>query len=154
MPGPIRAYTNRGQGVLLVLFALQDLGGTNTKQEVIARITHARWYEVTRHDLPPYEGQNEPKYHTLLAWARKDCYERDWMLRTDVRDDWAISRDGRGVLEKAIMRFRSKGLDARKCYLWTPAFKREIDPSYHPSDADAVRPEDERERLMELLKDL
>lgn len=39
MASPIRAYTNRGQGVFLVLFALQDLGGTNTKQDVISRIT-------------------------------------------------------------------------------------------------------------------
>jgi len=134
----------------MVLCALQELGGSNTKLEVITYITQSGWYDVTRHDLPPYEGNNEPKYHTLLAWARKDCYERDWMLKAGW-NDWSISRDGRLVLERAIERFRKKQLDVRKCYLWKPGFKKNIDPTYEPSSADAVRPEDLFE---EILKDL
>lgn len=139
-PSNISAYTNRGQGVFLVLHTLQSLGGTNTKQDVIGSISHGGWYDVTRHDLPPYENKSEPKYHTLLAWARKDCYERDWMLKTDLRDDWAISRDGRQVLENAVRKYRSGTWDVRKCYLWTRAFKKLINPNYVPSDQDALRP--------------
>lgn len=73
------------------------------------------------------------------------------MLPTDLRDDWSISRDGRRVLEDVIEKYRTKALDVRKCYLWTPEFKRMIDPAYEASDADAVRPEDEMERLLEFL---
>jgi hypothetical protein len=135
-------YSNRGQGVFLVLHALHLLGGSNAKQDVIGCISNGGWYDVTRHDLPPYEGMNEPKYHTLLAWARKDCYERDWMLKTDQKDDWSISRDGRMILESATERYRKKEWDVRKCYLWKPDFKRSIDPSYEPSSADAIRPEE------------
>lgn len=149
-PHRMTAYTNRGQGVFLVLYALNELGGSNAKQDVIRCISNGGWYDVTRHDLPPYEGQNEPKYHTLLAWARKDCYERGWMLPTDEKDDWSISRDGRFVLERAINRYRSKEWDVRRCYLWRKSFKKMIDPTYEPSDADAVRPEVLMEKLSEL----
>lgn len=144
-------YTNRGQGVFLVLHALQSLGGSNAKQDVIGCISAGGWYDVTRHDLPPYEGQNEPKYHTLLAWARKDCYERGWMLPTDQRNDWSISREGRRILERAIERYRRKEWDVRKCYLWKSGFKRLVDPTYEPSSADAVRPEEERDNSLEWI---
>ena len=151
MPSRISAYSNRGQGVFLVLYALQSLGGSNAKQEVIGCISSNKWYDVTRHDLPPYPGQNEPKYHTLLAWARKDSYERDWLLPTDSRDDWSISREGRTVLELAIEKFRTKNWDVRKCYLWKPSFKKLVDPAYMQSPADAIRPEDEWNDFLEAL---
>jgi hypothetical protein len=133
-----------------VLYALQDLGGSNAKADVIARISHGGWYDVTKHDLPPYEGKMEPKYHTLLAWARKDCYERDWMLQTDQRDDWSISRLGRAVLEKALSKYQSSEWDVRKCYLWKRSFKKLVDPRYVPSDQDAIRPEELLERYLDL----
>jgi hypothetical protein len=72
----MNAYSNRGQGVVLVLYALERLCGACTKQEVLRFIQNAEFYEITRHDLPPYANQNEPKYHTLLAWARKDALTR------------------------------------------------------------------------------
>jgi hypothetical protein len=140
-PPRIHLYSNRGQGVLLVLHALQELGGSNTKAEVIGKISSCHWYDVSRHDLPPYEGKEEPKYHTLLAWARKDCYEREWMLRAGW-NDWSISRDGRSVLEDVIQRFRSRRLDVSRCYLWTASFKKMLDPAYVPSNGDAIRPEE------------
>ena len=146
----LTAYTNRGQGVFLVLYALHDLGGSNAKADVIARISRGGWYDVTRHDLPPYEGKMEPKYHTLLAWARKDCYERDWMLPTDQKDDWSISRLGRAILEKSLSRYRTSEWDVRKCYLWKAVFEKLVDPRYVPSKDDAIRPEEILERYLEL----
>jgi hypothetical protein len=145
---PISVYGNRGQGVILVLYTLFFLGGSNKKQEVIDCISRCGWYDVTRHDLPPYEGQNEPKYHTLLAWARKDSYERDWLIPTDFNDDWSISGEGRTVLDKNIKRFQTGELSVRKCYLWKPKFKKLIDPNYIPSSEDAIRPEEILENLI------
>lgn len=134
-----------------MLYALQELGGSNAKADVIGCITRGGWYDVTRHDLPRYPGNMEPKYHTLLAWARKDCYERDWMLRTDNRDDWSISRVGRAVLENALRKYRNGEWDVRSCYLWKPNFKKIVDPRYVPSDKDAVRPEEIWEKYLELI---
>lgn len=136
----ISPYTNRGQCVFLVLFALRKLGGSNAKQAVIDCIRNGGWYDVTRHDLPPYPGQNESRYHTLLAWARKDSYERDWLIQTDEKDDWAISRQGRSILEKAEERYEKREWNVRECYLWKASFKKIVDPAYEPSSADAIRP--------------
>jgi hypothetical protein len=124
---PISVYGNRGQGVILVLYTLFFLGGSNKKQEVIDCISRCGWYDVTRHDLPPYEGQNEP---------------------TDFNDDWSISGEGRTVLDKNIKRFQTGELSVRKCYLWKPKFKKLIDPNYIPSSEDAIRPEEILENLI------
>jgi hypothetical protein len=138
----MNVYGNRGQGVVLVLYALSELCGACTKREVLDFIQRAPFYDVTKHDLPPYESQNEPKYHTLLCWARKDAVELDWMIDTAERDAWQLSRPGRTVLERTIKRFRSGEWNVRMCYLWTPKFKKRIDPAYEPSPEDRVRPED------------
>lgn len=136
----ITPYSNRGQCVFLVLFALRALGGSNSKEAVIGHIRGGGWYDVTRHDLPPYLGQNESRYHTLLAWARKDCHERGWLIQTDEQNDWAISREGRSILENAIGRFEQNEWKVSECYLWKSCFKKLIDPAFEPSPADKVRP--------------
>ena len=142
----INVYGNRGQGVFLVLYSLRELGGACTKREVLRFIQDADLYEITRHDLPAYENQNEPRYHTLLAWARKDALVMGWLIDTKERDAWQLSRDGRDILDRTSLRFQNGNLRVRECYLWTPKFKRQTDPSYEPSSQDRVRPE---EALME-----
>jgi hypothetical protein len=138
----INVYSNRGQGVFLVLYSLRELGGVCAKREVLWFIQDADLYEITRHDLPPYNNQNEPRYHTLLAWARKDALMMGWLVDTKEKDAWQLSRDGRDVLDRATARYRRHELRVCECYLWTPKFKRQIDSTYEPSAADRVRPED------------
>lgn len=138
----MNAYSNRGQGVFLVLHALRELGGACSKQEVLDLLQRRELYEITRHDLPAYEGKGEPKYHTLLAWARKDALIAGWLEDTRERDAWQLSRDGRAKLEHVVARYRSGELKVSECYLWTPRFKKEVDPNYAPSPADRVRPEE------------
>ena len=138
----MRVYSNRGQGVLLVLYSLNELWGACTKAEVLRFIQRDGLYDITKHDIPPYENQNEPKYHTLLCWARKDAIESEWMLDTGERDAWQLARAGREVLERNIGRFRNGKLSVRRCYLWTPKFKKQVDPTYEPSPDDSIRPED------------
>jgi len=138
----ITPYSNRGQGVILVLYALRELAGACTKQEVLRFISAAGFYDITRHDLPPYENQNEPRYHTLLAWARKDALINGWVVDTDERDAWQLSRVGRRVLERTSERYKTGELNVRKCYLWRPKFKKLMDPAYEPSPQDSVRSEE------------
>jgi hypothetical protein len=153
-PTSISPYSNRGQGMILVLLALKELTGSNSKQAVIDHITRLSYYEVTRHDLPPYLGQSEPKYHTLLAWARKDCVDRNLILNDEV-NAWALTpREGHETTARISKRFASGELDVRKCYLWTPKFKMLMNPSYTPSDADAERPEDIQEALIKFITSL
>lgn len=146
----ISAYSNRWQEIILVLHALHELGGSNAKQQVIEHISQSGYYAVTKYDLPRYENHNEPKYHTLLAWARKDCVERNLILDHE-RDAWALSREGRRKIEE-IHRVFSKGeYDVRKCYLWTPKFKKMLFPAYEPSVVEAKRPEQIFEELFNSL---
>jgi hypothetical protein len=144
----MKIYSNRVQGVFLVLYVLRELSGACTKREVLQFIEDRKLYEITRHDLPPYPGQNEPKYHTLLCWARKDAVERDWMLDIDQRDAWQLTRAGRELLERITEHFRKGDLSVRECYLWTPIFKKQIDPTYEPSPADRIRPEDALDAIL------
>src|SRR5579862_9752936 len=104
---PMTIYSNRGQGVFLVLYALWELRGACTKREVLAFIQDGELYEITRHDLPPYEHQSEPRYHTLLAWARKDCLLSDWLINTPERDAWQIARAGREILDRTVGHYRT-----------------------------------------------
>jgi hypothetical protein len=146
----IDQYGNRGQCMVLVMHSLSELTGSNTKQEVLRHIRDMVYYNITRHDLPPYPGQNESKYHTLLAWARKDCVERDYVLNNE-RDAWALSLRGRALISRIHALCVTQEYDVRKCYLWTEKFKKKLDPQYQPSDADAKRPEVVFEELLMAL---
>ena len=59
-PYGITAYTNRGQGVFLVLFALNDSVDPIRSRTSSSTFRRAGG-KVTRHVLPPYESQNEPE---------------------------------------------------------------------------------------------
>jgi hypothetical protein len=141
--------SRRGQELILVLAALWELGARNSKRETIFFINSSGWFDVSRHDLPAYVGCNEPKYHTLLAWARKDGTIKEWIFDEE-RDSWGITRDGRRILEKSKENFQ-KEWKVSECYLWTPKFKKIMDASYVPSDADRKHPEDELEDLINSL---
>jgi len=135
----ITYHKDRGQELMLVMHALADLSGENPKDAVILHIRNMGWFDWRKEDLKPYKNQSEPRFHTLLAWARKDGVVRDWILHNQ-RDAWALSRDGRTVFEKALKRFSEQSWDVRKCYLFTQKFKRLLDPQYKPSEQDATRP--------------
>lgn len=65
-----------------------------------------------------------------------------WLVDAQERNAWQLPRDGRNILDRVTSRYRSGELEVRRCYLWTPKFKKHIDPAYEPSDRDRVRPED------------
>lgn len=141
-------YGNRGQCMALLMQCLDEMGGSNTKQEVLAYVSSKGYYEITRHDLPPYSGKNESKYQTLIAWARKDCVIKGW-INNHEHDAWSLTRTGRELITKLRLLGTKKEYDVRRCYLWTEKLKRVIDPSYEPSNADAVRPEAQFDALLD-----
>ena len=139
---PINVYSKEGQAVLLVFYAPRELGGVCTKQEVLRLMEDSEFYDVSHHDLPPYENQAEPRYHTLLGWARFDAAQSGWLLNAEQWDAWQLSREGRDILDRTLQRYRTGELKVRMWYLWTAKFKKQIDPTYQPSTEDRVRPED------------
>jgi hypothetical protein len=135
----IDIYSNRGQGCFLVLYAVRDLGGIPASRETLDNIVRNGWYKIRADDLPPYDRQTEPAYHTLLRWARKDSVEFG-LIANDHWDEWALTRKGSVKLDEILGGFREKKFSVHKCYLWTQEFKRLVDPTYVPSPEDAIRP--------------
>ena len=81
---PIKVLQPRGQCITLLLAALADLGGSLTKREVIKFIDENRWFAKQTDDWKPYPSQSEPRWHTLIAWGRKDSVLRDIVLNNEL----------------------------------------------------------------------
>lgn len=149
MSDGLKLYSNRSQGLIMVLKAVSLLGGANTEQMVREFIGAADYYRADRHDLPPYAGLDAEKYHVLMAWARKDCVDRG-LIRERGEDAWELSLSGRWKLRKIQRWCESGRFDLRQCYLWTPKFKALMDPEYKYSSKDARGPEDVIDQVTEL----
>lgn len=139
-------YSRRGQEIVLVLYALRDLGARHTKQEVLRLIRARRFYDVQPADKASYHGKREWKTDTLLCWGRKDAVMDEWMFHHDEKDSWELTREGHRALHDIIVRFRSRRWEIHKCFLWRPEFKRIVDPSYVPSALDETRPTGRRDQ--------
>lgn len=136
-------YQKRGQCISLLLAALNELGGSNPKSDVIRFIAEQRWFELQPEDKKPYPSQidnsREPRWHTLIAWARKDSSLHD-LVNDHEHNSWSLTRYGREKWEAKRKDFESGKLKATKCYLWTAKFKSYMCPSYKPGPDDEQRP--------------
>ena len=149
MPLPLRYYTNsRGQCAVILLAALHEMYikdgmGIVTKSEAIRFISNHHWFDVRDEDREPYGSQSqltgEPRWHTLIAWARKDGVICDF-ISNEGRDSWGITRPGRNLFEQ----FRGSCSIGKKpvdpCFLWTVQFKKHMNPNYEPGKNDKPRP--------------
>ncbi len=149
MSDALKLYSNRSQGLIMVMKAVSLLGGSNTEQMVREFIDAADYYRADRHDLPPYPGLDAGKYYVLMAWARKDCVDRG-LVRERGEDAWELSLSGRWRMRKIRRWCESGRLDPRQCYLWTPKFKGLMDPEYKYSSKDARGPEDVIDQVTDL----
>lgn len=150
-------YKRRSQEIVMVLYALRELGSIRSKQEVLRYIRNHRFYEMLPEDKESYESRSEWKADTLLCWGRKDAVMADlqWLTPHDEHDSWQINRDGQAALEQIIGNFRKKTWKIHRCYMWRAEFKRLIDPSYERSYKDRARPHSRRDtRLDDLVDEL
>ncbi len=122
---------------------VKDGMGTVTKRQAIQRIKMNQWFDIRDEDLEPYPSQRllsgEPRWHTLIAWERKDSVLRDF-ISYEARDSWGLTRTGREVFE----RFHEHCIAGRKpvshCFLWSVHFKKFVKPDYVASEKDKQRP--------------
>jgi hypothetical protein len=152
-------YGRRGQEIIMVLYALRELGAIHTKQDVLRFIREHHFYDLQPEDKCSYESKREWKADTLLCFGRKDAVMGDWMFDHDEKDSWELARPGYRVLDEIISHFRTKRWQIHKCFLWSSEFKKLIDPTYVPSSRDDSRPLGRRqktpfERALELLERL
>ena len=105
MPPRLQYDSARGQ-CMLMLVALNELRIAVQKQEAIAHIVSRRWFDVQLPDdnLPyPSALNREPRWHCLIAWARKDAVLREWMFNHQERDCWQITRGEQNTISKALV---------------------------------------------------
>ena len=136
-----KPYSTRAQVIMVLLATMNRLKGGNTKQRVIEEIESMSWFARKIEDLTPYPTvSTEARWKTLVAFGRKDCYEEELFVKDGVPDSWQISQAGTNSFLKRKDLFASGDLDCRKCYMWSPTFKKFINPDYVPSPEDADRP--------------
>ena len=126
----------------VLLATLREMRAMRTKQEAISYIQTQGWLDLRPEDWKPLESQTEPRWHSMIAWARMDCVNSDLMFHHDENDHWEITREGLDKFEQFRGRFSREELDVRRCYLWSRAFKRFMNPTYEPSERDHTRPDD------------
>lgn len=145
---PLYYTSPRGQCAVMLLAALfemytRDAIGQASKSQVIRFISDRRWFDIHDEDREPYQSQSqlsgEPRWHTLIAWARKDGVIREY-VSYEARDAWGMTRSGRDLFE----RFRKRSISGEKpvapCFLWSAKFKTYMDPNYEPGPSDKRRP--------------
>lgn len=144
---------------MLLFYALHRTGG-GTRQDTVDYIADEGWFFHANEDYRPYPlaGTNEPRWRILIAYGRKDAADAGRLFTGDqYYDNWELTRDGVEEFKELRSAFlRGKG-DVAKGYIWTPAFKRLLDPSYSPTSADKPRPRtiynraEFRRQLLDLL---
>jgi hypothetical protein len=129
----------------MLLAALHDAGYIMTRSEATDFVRRKHWFDIQQEDWLPYPSQadtsHEPRWKTVLAYARKECADRGLMPKKP-RNEWHLTRDGVNLFNATRQAGRDRSLDVPRCYLWSPQFKRYIDPTYQPSPQDVKRPVD------------
>ena len=140
-------YSTASQMTFMLLGAMDSLGkGGHTKANAIEQIQRLKWFDIQPEDREPYPSDTivgkEPRWHKLIAFRRKDCYEEELFVRDSIRNSWQISKDGQNAYVHRKREFLSGSLNCAECYVWSDTFKRLIQPDYVKSNLDAIRPID------------
>jgi hypothetical protein len=139
----VPAESPRGQCIVLLLSALKELGCSRTKYETVSFIRNQHWFDIQKDDLHPYPSvtTKEPRWQTQIAFAMKDARDAE-LTFSEGLDQWAISRRGVEELREVESLYRTGALVVGNCFFWTLKFKTRLNPSYTPSQKDAIRPYD------------
>lgn len=90
-------------------------------------------------NLPyPAAGTNEPCWRVLVAYGRKDAFEAEHLF--DEHNHRKLNRAGEEELARVLSYFQHGQGDVAQGFLWTPVFKRLLDPSYTQTSADKPGP--------------
>jgi len=69
----LKEYTVDWQHLVCLLYALRELGGDNSRSDTITFIRRNALLALTADDNTPYPTQHEPRWHTDIAYARKEA---------------------------------------------------------------------------------
>lgn len=132
-------YTTIGQVAILLALALRELPHGPARQECLDFIYTKRWLNIQTADIRPYPSASEPRWHTMMSWARESLATKDLVDRS-IKDCWRSTKDGVNAAVLIRQQFSEAVLDVRRCYMWTAAFKLFMHPAYISSEHDTPRP--------------
>lgn len=137
-------YGTRSQMIMILLGTMAGCKGGHNKQAVISMIEKLKWFDLRAEDKTSYPTvtTREPRWHTLIAFRRKDCYEEELFVKDGCRDSWQISKDGLNAYAVRKAQFSAGKFDCSQCYMWSQVFKKHICHQYIPTDHDLDRPDD------------
>jgi len=157
--GDILTYYPRWQCIVLLLATLTEVRGGLTKAEAIGRIRDRHWFDFKPEDSLPYPANvllsREPRWITVMAWARQDCVDHK-LINNDGHNNWDISGNGQSKFAVIAKSAGEDLIEVRECFLWSPAFKRRMNPSYTTGHPERKRPynlyeRDWRKRLLDTI---
>ncbi|MFA7343415.1 MAG: hypothetical protein WC003_03835 [Terrimicrobiaceae bacterium] len=135
-------YGTRSQVLMMLYFALSRKPG-RTRQDTVDYIAGESWFAHESEDFKkyPFAGTNEDRWRILIAFGRMDAAKHkpephvfsNW-------NSWELNRDGVEEFDRCLSYFRLGNGDVAKGYLWTPVFKKLLDPKYAETAADKKRP--------------
>jgi hypothetical protein len=141
----MKKYSHNAQRLILLLYTLRELKGAPSKRETLQYMRLNKLLATTSEDQEAYATQVEERWKTDIAFRRKDGVLFG-LLFNNARDCWELTRDGRDLIDAVEAQCRSGQYDVRQCDLWSPYFKKILDPSYTPSSHDKQRPPSRAQR--------
>jgi hypothetical protein len=132
-------YTTVGQAAVLLAVALRDLQHGPSRQECLEYIRSNKWLEIQPADVRPYPSASEPRWQTMISWARETLASKGLIDRS-ISDCWQPTKEGINSAVLVRKDFAEGVLDVRRCYMWTTKFKSYMMPDYVPDDNDVSRP--------------
>ena len=131
-------YTIDWQHLACLLYALDELGGENSRYETTEFIRAKHYLHLEAIDRTPYPTQTEERWRTDIAYARKIGVISD-VVSYNARNAWGITRSGREAIRKLVA--HGSELQVHRCFLWSNDFKRVFHRKFEPSELDTPRPQ-------------
>ena len=126
--GRIMLYSRSGQFMLVLLAALVDLSDRiPSKSEVEQHIEKQRYLKLTPELLSrAYDSKAESQWKTILAYARRNLIDRNFLEPLKVSDAWEISEKGTDRFHKFEQNFKDGKFDIARLDLLSDAFFRRM----------------------------
>jgi len=83
---PVRRYSRRGQEIVIVLYALRELGAIRSKQEVLGFIHEHRFSDLRPEDKCSYEGKHEWKAENPPLLVPEGCGDRRLIVWSPMKE--------------------------------------------------------------------
>jgi hypothetical protein len=126
-------YTVDWQQLVMLLYALDQLGGSATKREAIDYIREYGIYRYRASDNKLVKSGVEAKWMNDIAWARKDSVRK--FVDNRERNSWDLLPEGRLYIKELRLLGQQNGIAVEKCHLWNARFRQVFSKKHQEAEA-------------------